>query len=143
MPTDQTGKVVPNIYVDSVETLRSFYIDRLGFDHMMGVVGKDGRLDVALVTRDGGIVMLTRPDQRSESTSEKPGGPRPIEVYFGIRDVDAYHDEVRTRGVTIREPLTTQWWGDRTFAVQDPYGYVLWFFQNVGEVVPPPGVKVI
>ena len=36
--------------------------------------------------------------------------------------------------------------GDRNFAVQDPYGYRLWFCQTVTEwkeVSPPPGVKVV
>jgi hypothetical protein len=45
--------------------------------------------------------------------------------------------------VPIAAPLKTQWWGDRNFAVHDPYGYQLWFCQTVGEPEPPPGVKMI
>ncbi len=34
--------LMPIVTVDSVDAIRSFYVDELGFDHMMGVVGKDG-----------------------------------------------------------------------------------------------------
>lgn len=35
--------VMPIITVDSVDDLRRFYVDTLGFDHMMRVLGKDGQ----------------------------------------------------------------------------------------------------
>ena len=41
------------------------------------------------------------------------------------------------------EPLTMQWWGDRTFKVRDAYGYEVWFYQTVGEPKPPAGAKII
>jgi hypothetical protein len=85
--SDRPAQVIPNIYVDSIEEVRDFYINQLGFAHMMGVVGQDGRLVV--------------------------------------------------------DPPKTQWWGDRTFSVRDPYGYQLWFYQHVSEVAPPPGVTVV
>jgi uncharacterized glyoxalase superfamily protein PhnB len=130
--------IIPNLFVDSVEPLQKFYLDKLGFSHMMGIVGKDGRLDFCIVTRDGAMVMLGRPEDRIEGTTR-----RPLALYFYFQDVDAYHTELQGRGVRVTEPLTTQWWGDRNFAVEDPYGYQLWFCQTVGEPQPPPGVTMI
>ena len=101
----RASQVTPNVVVDDVEKLRGFYIDKLGFGHMMGIVGKD------------------------------------IEV----ADVDAYHDQVRGR-VQVKEPLKTQWWGDRNFGVDDPYGYRLWFYKTVqafADVKIPAGVTVV
>lgn len=43
----------------------------------------------------------------------------------------------------MTEQLTTQWWGNRTFKVMDPYGYELWFYQTVGEPKPPQGAKIV
>ena len=40
-----TAQLMAMIYVDSVEDARAFYVDRLGFQHMMGMPGKDGQLD--------------------------------------------------------------------------------------------------
>jgi uncharacterized glyoxalase superfamily protein PhnB len=139
----QTAAITPSFWVDSVEPVRDFYIEKLGFSHMMGIVGKDGRLDFCIVVREGAMIMIGRPEDRIEGTGEKYPTRRPVEIYLKLDDVDRYHAEVRERGVKVVEPLTTQWWGDRTFAVKDPYGYQLWFYQSVSEPVPPPGVKMV
>ena len=138
----RVAQVTPNLVVEDVEKLRSFYLEKLGFAHMMGIVGKDGKLDFCIVNREGAMIMLSRPTERIEGSAQKHSTRRPLEIYIEVGDVDGYHDQVRGQ-VKISEPLTTQWWGDRNFGVQDPYGYQLWFGQTVGELQPPPGVKVV
>ena len=135
--------VVPNFWVDAIEPVRDFYIEKLGFAHMMGVVGKDGKLDFAIVIREGAMIMMGRPQERIEGAAPAYPTRRPLELYVYVKDVDAYHDEVVKRGVKVVDPLTTQWWGDRNFSVKDPHGYVLWLGQTVGELQPPAGVKVV
>ena len=47
-------------------------------------------------------------------------------------------------GRKVTTPLMTQWWGDRTFTVVDPYGYQIWFHQKqVAEMKPPAGAKLV
>lgn len=134
--------VMPMITVDSVDELRSFYVEKLGFDHMMGVVGKDGLFDFCTVVRDGAKVMLMRPQEPVEG-ARPSSAKRPVELYLEVADVDGFHADVRKRGVRITLPLETQWWGDRTFAVMDPYGYQIWFYQHVAEPKPPQGTKIV
>ena len=43
----------------------------------------------------------------------------------------------------ITDTLTLQWWGDKTFKVVDPCGYEIWFYQTVGDVIPPEGAKIV
>lgn len=140
--TPATTGIIPSFWVESVELLRDFYIEKLGFGHMMGVVGKDGKLDFAIVTRDGLMVMMGRPETAMDGTAPE-GGDRTVELYLYVLDVDACHDDVRRRGAEIIEPIKTEWWGDRLFGVRDPYGYTVRFCQTVAEVTPPPGVKMI
>jgi uncharacterized glyoxalase superfamily protein PhnB len=138
----QNAQVMPMISIDSVDQARAFYVDKLGFDHMMGMLGKDGQLDFCTVTLNGAKVMLTRPQERTEGT-----GPtlvkRPVEIYLEVENVDAYHNQVKAQGVKVTGPLTDQWWGDRTFTVMDPFGYQIWFYQTVGDVKPPAGAKIV
>ena len=47
--TARPASVIPLRYVASVDSLRDFYMEQLGFDHLMGMVGKDGQLDFAIV----------------------------------------------------------------------------------------------
>jgi uncharacterized glyoxalase superfamily protein PhnB len=135
-------EVMPMISVESVDDLRRFYVEKLGFQHQMGVVGKDGQFDFCTVVRDGAKVMLMRPREATEGT-QPLATKRPVEIYLEVEDVDRLHDDVRRRGVAVTLPLETKWWGDRTFAVMDPYGYQVWFYQTVAEPKPPQGVKVV
>ena len=57
-----------------------------------------------------------------------PSGKQPVEIYLEVEDVDALHNRLKKNGVGISDPLTLQWWGDRTFKVLDPNGYEIWFY---------------
>lgn len=139
--TKSTRKeVMPIIAVESVDEIRHFYVDKLGFDHVMGVVGKDGQLDFCTVVLGGARVMFARgPAGSAAAKPEK----QPVELYLEVDDVGGYHDRLKKKGVRITDPLTRQWWGDKTFKVMGPYGYELWFYQTVGEPKPPQGAKIV
>jgi uncharacterized glyoxalase superfamily protein PhnB len=142
MSKDAAKSVMPMIMVDSVDALRDFYVEKLGFRHMMGVVGKDGQFNFCTVVRDGAKVMLMRPQEPVDGATPS-ATKRPVEIYLEVSDVDGFHDEVRQKGVRPTLPLETKWWGDRIFAVMDPYGYQIWFYQTVAEPRPPAGTKVV
>jgi uncharacterized glyoxalase superfamily protein PhnB len=141
MSTVVSGQVMPIIRVESVDTTRDFYVDKLGFSHVMGMVGKDGRLDFVTVVLGGARVMFSR--MMDQSSSRSRAEKQPVEIYLQVDDVDVYHDQIRNRGVKVTDPLTLQWWGDRTFKVLDPNGYEIWFYRNVAEAKPPQGAKLV
>src|SRR5262245_59714141 len=132
------SNVMPMIGVASVDAIRDFYVDKLGFEHVMGMVGKDGQLDFVTVVLGGARIMFMRTPESATRSAKLP-----VEIYLEVDNVDQYHDRVRKRGVTITDPLTMQWWGDRTFKVRDPNGYELWFYTNVAEPAPPLGAKLV
>ena len=118
----RNAQLMPMISVESVDQARTFYIEKLDFGHMMGMLGKDGQLDFGTVTLGGARVMLQRPQQRMEGASAT-SSKRAVELYIEVDNVNEYYDQVRKRGVKVSDPLTDQWWGDRTFTVMDPFGY--------------------
>ncbi len=134
--------IMPIIAVESVDEIRNFYVETLGFDHVMGVVGKDGKFDFVTVVRDGARIMFARAPGPTGHRKSSPA-KQPVEIYLEVADVEAYHDNLRRKGVKITDRLTTQWWGDRTFKVLDPCGYEIWFYQTVGEPRPPEGAKIV
>jgi uncharacterized glyoxalase superfamily protein PhnB len=132
------GRVMPIIAVPSVDATRNFYVDTLGFQHVMGMVGKDGQLDFCTVVLGAASIMFNRaPGGRTTA------GRQPVDIYLEVADVDALHAALKAKGVAISDPLTLQWWGDRTFKVMDPNGYEIWFYTNVAEPVPPAGAKLV
>jgi uncharacterized glyoxalase superfamily protein PhnB len=133
------GRVMPMIVVSSVDAIRNFYVDSLGFSHVMGMVGKDGQLDFCTVVMGAARIMFMRAPGELPSV----GAKQPVEIYLEVEDVEALHDRLTKGGVRISDPLTLQWWGDRTFKVLDPNGYEIWFYTNVAEPKPPQGAKLV
>ena len=80
---------------------------------------------------------------RAPGDTASPTGKQPVEIYLEVEDVDALHNRLKKKGVAISDPLTLQWWGDRTFKVLDPSGYEIWFYTNVAEPKPPQGAKLV
>ncbi len=130
--------VMPIVTVGSVDEMRDFYVEKLGFDHLMGVVGKDGEFDFVTVVRDGARIMFARAAEPMARRSKQP-----VEIYLEVGDVEDYCRKLQKSGVKISEPLTMQWWGDSTFKVMDPCGYEIWFYQTTGEPKPPEGMKIV
>lgn len=56
--------IMPILAVPSVDETRHFYVDTLGFDHVRGMVGKDGQLDFCTVIKDGARMMFVRAPPR-------------------------------------------------------------------------------
>jgi uncharacterized glyoxalase superfamily protein PhnB len=133
------GRVMPMFTVRSVDAIRNFYVETLGFTHVMGMVGKDGQLDFCTVVMGEARMMF----MRAPGDSPAAAGKQPVEIYLEVEDVDALHNRLKGSGVAISDPLTMQWWGDRTFKVLDPNGYEIWFYTNVAEPVPPQGAKLV
>src|SRR5438128_2653219 len=133
------GRVMPIIAVGSVDKIRNFYVDTLGFTHVMGMVGKDGQLDFSTVVLGEARIMF----MRAAAAAAAHSGKQPVEIYLEVADVDAFHNSLKKKGVAISEPLALQWWGDRTFKVLDPNGYQVWFYTHVAEPKPPTGAKLV
>src|SRR5260370_41335600 len=80
--------VMPIIAVESVDEIRSFYIDTLGFDHVMGVVGKDGEFDFCTVVKDGARIMFARAPGKAPRGKAGPA-KQPVDIYVEGADVAA------------------------------------------------------
>lgn len=142
MADDSVKVATPIITVDSVDDIQSFYMDTLGFTRAMGVVGEDGQLNMVTVVLGGAKLMFARSRGKMDGT-QPSASERPVEVYLEVADVDAYHAQLKERSVRISDPLTLQWWGDKTFKVTDPGGYEIWFYQKLGEPKPPQGLRIV
>lgn len=134
---------MPIIAVSSVDEIRSFYVDTLGFDHVRGMVDKDGRFEFCTVAKDGARIMFVRTP--GGSPNAKPtAATQPVGLYLEVADVERYFGQLsEKKGVKVTDRLTAQWWGDRTFKAVDPNGYELWFYQTVGTPKPPQGLKIV
>ena len=60
-------------------------------------------------------------------------GVKPINVVLSIEvsAVDEWHDRLMDRGVAIARGLEDAAWGHRSFGIDDPDGFRIWYYQDM------------
>jgi catechol 2,3-dioxygenase-like lactoylglutathione lyase family enzyme len=107
---------VPVLHVADVPATAAYYRDVLGFTWDFGDA------EYSVVWRDNSAIHLAR------------GGGRPptgIHLFQWVRDVDAYYQEIRDRGVTVLEEPADRPYQIRDFKVRDPNGIDIVFGQDI------------
>lgn len=132
--------LTPELLCRNIKVSLPFYLDVLGFK-------------IQYQREETGFAMLERQGARIMLDEIVPGSPRswiaaPLEVPFGrginlqieTDKVDDLYAHVQKAGVTVFLPMEEKWYraddvevGNRQFIVQDPDGYLLRFFQHLGE----------
>lgn len=124
--------VTPNLLVQDIDRSTAFYRDVLGFT-VKQTVPETAPFAFVWLERDGVPVFLNDPraveKDLSNATRRAPGGTATL--FFVVSDVDGFHARVAPH-VTPVMPLTTQFYGMREFAVEDPDGHILTFAERIG-----------
>ncbi len=139
MPADATlpPTLVPELICSDITRSLAFYTGVLGFVVMYA--RPEERF--AYLEREGAELMIEQPTGRSWTTDELayPYG-RGINFQIEVSDVQALIATCHAAGAAIYLPLEDTWYraddkllGNRQFIVQDPDGYLLRFFQDLGE----------
>jgi len=70
-----------------------------------------------------------------ELGEEAVPGVKPVNVVLGIEVevVDEWHDELIIRGITIARGLEDAPWGHRSFGIDDPDGFRIWYYQDMNK----------
>lgn len=129
MAENQFPPVVPSIIVNDVQATLDWFA-ALGFETVTAMKGPDGGIVHAEVRRGSDVWFMMGPP--GPWGSPGAGG---MTIYIGLKEsVDAYHELVTANGIAVKDPLTDQFWGDRTFSVQHPDGYQITFSEHVRDV---------
>jgi catechol 2,3-dioxygenase-like lactoylglutathione lyase family enzyme len=130
--------LTPELYCYDFAKSRAFYTDVLGFrvDYQREEEG------FAMLEREGAWLMIDEIGvERTWHTGEfdRPLG-RGINLQIEVSDVDALYEAVKAASHPIFLEMEEAWYraddiylGNRQFLVQDPDGYLLRFFQDIGE----------
>ena len=126
---------MPELVCSDVTRSLAFYVDLLGFS----ILYQRHEERFAYLERDGVEIMLEQPTGRSfvAAPLEQPYG-RGMNLAIEVANVDSLHDAVGSR-VPLYLEMEETWYrrddvllGNRQFIVQDPDGYLLRFFQDIG-----------
>jgi catechol 2,3-dioxygenase-like lactoylglutathione lyase family enzyme len=131
------ARLVPELICSNIERSLAFYVGVLGF--LVRYARPEERF--VYLERDGAEIMLEQPTGRTflTATLEHPYG-RGINLQIEVQDVQSLYAAVHASGWRLQIELEEKWYrhdelmrGNCQFVVQDPDGYVLRFFQDLGS----------
>jgi len=134
--------LVPELYVKDINKTRQFYVGVLGFEVLY-----ERLEDKFIYTQRGDTQMMFEElgESRAWITADLvyPHG-RGINFQIEVESVDQLYKSVEAEGIKPFLPLEDRWYrkddvyiGNRQFMVQDPDGYLLRFFQDLGSRTLP------
>ena len=137
MTSTSTPRVIPELLCADLARSLRFYADALGFD----VLYDEPERGAAYLDLDGAHVMLQEPAGRSFAigTPPEPLG-QGLQLQIACWDAQGLYDAAVAAGATIPLPLEENWYpvgqdevGQRHFVVADPDGYLLRFYEDLGQ----------
>jgi catechol 2,3-dioxygenase-like lactoylglutathione lyase family enzyme len=138
--------LTPELGCASIKASLPFYTGVLGFR----ILYERPESGFAMIERQGSCIMLDefRPGVKRSwlaGPAEAPFG-RGMNLQMETKEVDTLYADVQKAGAKIFLPIEERWYradnvffGSRQFIVQDPDGYLLRFFQDLGERTAKPG----
>lgn len=125
--------VIPNLFVRDIEETVEFFTQKLGFSVGFTMNGPNGRMMHAGLN-SGDVMLMAGYKQGDHTEPSAVGGG--AELYVMTDAVDALYEQARSAGAPIAAEIADQFWGDRTFTVTDPNGYLFTFAQTVRPFDP-------
>lgn len=113
------------VNVDEFDTVVAFYRDVLGMPVESSWDGDEGP-GIILRAGEGRTVEFFGPPWGGRKDRRPSAG---VELAFEVDDVQAWHDDLVAKGVSITRQLVDNPWGDRSFGIDDPAGTRIWVLQ--------------
>jgi catechol 2,3-dioxygenase-like lactoylglutathione lyase family enzyme len=141
-----TAKLVPELLVSNHAISRDFYVRILGFQvRYERPAEKFCYLDL------GGAELMIEQETDFWTTAprEQPYG-RGINLQVEVDKLDPILARLKHAAIALFRPVEEAWYrtgdtygGNRQFLVQDPDGYLLRIFEDLGQQRTPPGGRIV
>lgn len=116
-------------HTKNYEAMVRFYRDNLDMDVTLSWDEHDNRGTLLAFGGKAGNTVV----EVIELGNEAVPGVQPVNVALSIEvdDVDAWHDELIKRKIAIARKLEDAPWGHRSFGIDDPDGFRIWYYQDM------------
>jgi catechol 2,3-dioxygenase-like lactoylglutathione lyase family enzyme len=142
----RSAKLVPELLVSNHAASRDFYVRIIGFKvRYERSAEKFSYLDL------GGAELMIEQETDLWLTAprERPYG-RGVNLQIEVEDLSAILMRVQQTGTPLFRPVEDAWYraddcylGNRQFLVQDPDGYLLRLFEDLGESDAPRSGRIV
>jgi len=133
-PPDGYMRVMPYLlYKDSAAALE-FLTTAFGFTEKLRIADEAGTVNHAEVQADDAVIMFGTPGEDYKNPNELGGRTQSVYVY--VDDVDSHFERAKAAGAAIVREPEDQFYGDRSYTVNDPEGHQWSFATHVRDVSP-------
>jgi catechol 2,3-dioxygenase-like lactoylglutathione lyase family enzyme len=141
-----SAKLVPELLVSDHGVSRDFYVRIIGF----AVRYERPEEKFSYLDLGGAELMIEQEtDFWTTAPRERPYG-RGINLQIEVDRLDPILARLKDAGIALFRPVEEAWYrsgdvysGNRQFLVQDPDGYLLRMFEDLGERVTPPSGRIV
>ncbi|WP_062988659.1 VOC family protein [Nocardia anaemiae] len=128
--------VSPGLAIDGAAAAIDFYKNIFGASERMRMPGPNGKIAHCELTFGNSLIMVGDPAPDMDFLDPKTVGGTPVNLYVYVEDADAAFSAALAAGAKELTPMTTQFYGDRSGAFEDPWGH-RWTVATHVEDVPP------
>ncbi|MBA4096453.1 MAG: hypothetical protein C0484_06720 [Rhodospirillum sp.] len=141
-----SAKLVPELLVSNHAASHHFYVGVIGF----GVRYERPEEKFSYLDLGGAALMIEQEtDFWVTAPREKPYG-RGINLQIEVDAIDPILSRIEQAGIALFRPVEEAWYrcnetysGNRQFLVQDPDGYLLRIFEDLGEQAAPSSGRIV
>ncbi|MGH8538117.1 MAG: VOC family protein, partial [Gammaproteobacteria bacterium] len=103
----------------------------------------DGRLGHAEIRLGDSVIMLA--DEFPEFGGKAPPtlGGSPVCIHLYVDGVDAFFGKALAAGAKERNPVTDQFYGNRSGQLEDPFGHLWWVATHKEDAAPEEMQKCV
>ena len=116
-------------HTKNYEAMVGFYREKLGMDVTLSWDEPDNRGTLLAFSGKAGNTVV----EVIELGNEAVPGAQPVNIALSneVDDVDAWHSELLKRNIIIARKLEDAPWGHRSFGIDDPDGFRIWYYQDM------------
>jgi PhnB protein len=133
-PPEGFPRITPYLLYEDVDTAADWLMGVFGFEERFRMKAPDGKAMHAELALADGVVMMGNPGPDYQNPSHRGGATQLVHVY--VDDVDAHFRAATAAGAHILREPADQFYGDRTYNVEDLEGHQWTFCQHVRDVPP-------
>ena len=126
--------VTPYLIISGAGDAIEFYTKVFGATEVMRFAQPDGKVGHAEIQIGDAKVMLADESPEQGYRSPKSIGGSGSGVMLYLADVDGVFARAVAAGCTVHQPVTDQFYGDRSGAVVDPFGHMWTIATHIEDV---------
>jgi PhnB protein len=128
--------ITPYLIIDGAAAAIDFYKQNFGATERMRMGAPGGRVGHAELLIGGSLIMLADEFPEMGARGPQPGAGAPVALHLYMEDVDAVVARAVAAGAKLEREVKTQFYGDRSGSIVDPFGHHWNIATHVEDVSP-------